>query len=177
MPKLKHYDNLGTARFVTFGCYHRYQLLTDEKIKRIFIDNLNIIRQEYQIKIYGYVIMPEHIHLVLHPPDKMKMGLMIGHLKALTAKAALGYYRNRKSQILERLRIVRRSQPIMVFWQGRCHDHNCRTSQTTHEKIEYCHNNPVKKGLVLSPGDWRWSSYNWYMGAGDVPMVMDEIGL
>jgi putative transposase len=42
------------------------------------------------------------------------------------------------------------------------------------EKIEYCHKNPVTRGLVLTPGDWKWSSYNWYEGQSDVPIRMDD---
>jgi putative transposase len=151
--------------------------MNDNNIKMMFIGNLNQIRTKYKIKIYGYVIMPEHVHLLLHPPDGLMMGRMISLLKALTAKEALTYLRTRNSRIQEKLRVIRRSQPIMVFWQNRCYDHNCRTSQTTIEKIEYCHNNPVKRELVASPGDWLWSSYNWYMGAGDIPLIMEEIGL
>ena len=42
------------------------------------------------------------------------------------------------------------------------------------EKINYCHNNPVKRGLAREPGDWRWSSYHWYIGKRDVPIEIDE---
>ncbi len=177
MPKLRHYNNLGTTRFITFSCYHRYKLLNDDKIKQIFIDQLNSIRKEYEIKIYGYVIMPEHVHLVLHPPDNLELGKIIGYLKGLTAKAALDYLRSRKSDVLEKLQIVRESELQVAFWQKRCYDHNCRTSQTTREKIEYCHKNPVKEGLAQSQEDWRWSSYNWYMGAENIPLIMDEFEL
>gem|GEM_PF-6924353 len=56
----------------------------------------------------------------------------------------------------------------------RCYDHNCRSSDKVTEKINYCHNNPVTRGLGSEPGQWRWSSYNWYMGQSDVPLEMDE---
>jgi putative transposase len=63
MPKLRHYDHLNTARFVTFSCYHRFQLLTDSSVIMAVIDTLQTIRTRYQIKIFGYVVMPEHVHL------------------------------------------------------------------------------------------------------------------
>ena len=56
-----------------------------------------------------------------------------------------------------------------------CYDHNCRTLETVLEKINYCHNNPVRAGLVGDPGDWKWSSYGWYQGDIDVPIIMDKI--
>jgi len=45
----------------------------------------------------------------------------------------------------------------------------------TWEKIDYCHKNPVAKGLVSAQGEWRWSSYNWYQGVSDVPLKIDSI--
>ena len=61
------------------------------------------------------------------------------------------------------------------LWQRRCYDRNCRTPESTREKIEYCHANPVRKGLVSHPWQWQWSSYNWYEGRNDVPIQMDAI--
>jgi len=177
MPKLRHYDNLGTSRFITFGCYHHNQLLNDNNIKRIFVEQLDSIRTKYNIKIYGYVLMPEHVHLVLHPPNDIKLGQIIGYLKGLSAKAALTYYRNNNTKIIDKLQTWQGTKQRTAFWQKRCYDHNCRTSQTTLEKVEYCHKNPVVRGLVKSREEWIWSSYNWYMGAEDVPLVMDEIDL
>jgi putative transposase len=177
MPKLRHYDNLGTSRFITFSCYHHQQLLNDDKIKQIFIDHLNEIRNKYNVKIYGYVIMPDHIHLLLHPPDNLELGKVIGYLKGLTSRSALDYLRSGESKTLKKLQTMRNGRLQTAFWQKRCYDHNCRTSQTTLEKIEYCHKNPVVRGLVKSQEDWRWSSYNWYLGAEDVPLVIDELEL
>ncbi len=44
------------------------------------------------------------------------------------------------------------------LWQRRCYDRNCRTEEEVWEKVNYCHNNPVKRGLVSRPEDWQWSS-------------------
>ncbi len=62
-----------------------------------------------------------------------------------------------------------------VSGNRRGYDHNCRARDTVLEKINYCHNNPVKRGLVSEPGEWRWSSYNWYAGVTDGPIEMDGI--
>jgi REP element-mobilizing transposase RayT len=72
-------------------------------------------------------------------------------------------------------RILKSGQQRRAFWQPRCYDHNCRTRDTVLERINYCHNNPVARGLVDEPGQWRWSSYNWYAGRSDVPLAMDEL--
>jgi putative transposase len=115
---------------------------------------------KYGFKLFAYVIMPEHVHLVLFPPDGLKLGLLIREIKS---KMAREYFAITMSDI--------RGQK--VFWQKRCYDHNCRTMEKVREKIEYCHNNPVKCGLVSEPSEYIWSSYNSYQGKRDVPPAID----
>jgi putative transposase len=175
MTKLRHYDHLGTARFVTFCCYHRYQLLNHEYARISLIENLEQIRREEGIKIYDYVIMPEHIHLVLHPPDRVELGKVIGRFKGRVSRSVLQWMRLRQTGNLTRLRAIRNNREVYAFWQRRCYDHNCRTQETTLEKIEYCHKNPVRSGLVSHPSEWCWSSYNWHAGDEDSPIEVDGI--
>jgi putative transposase len=174
MTRLRHYDHLGTARFVTFSCYHRFRLLTSTPIIQAFLDELAAVRDRYRLKLYGYVIMPEHVHLVLWPPDSVRLGVVIGQLKSLSARRMLPLLRIQRGVPLDRLEVRRDGEGRLAFWQARCYDHNCRTSDIVREKIEYCHKNPVVRGLVNSPEEWRWSSYNWYTGCQDVPLSMDE---
>ena len=172
MTRLRHYDHLNTARFVTFSCYRRYPLMEREQAILIFLETLDAIRRELFIRLFGYVVMPEHVHLVLWPPESMKLGPVIGTLKSRSASRII-------SQELVELpidcRIFKSGKERWAFWQPRCYDHNCRTPETVMEKIDYCHNNPVKRGLVAEPGQWPWSSYNWYYGKSDIPIEMDEI--
>jgi putative transposase len=140
-------------------------------VVQVFLDGLQTIRDEYGIRLYGFVVMPEHVHLVLHPPDSIKLGLLVGRLKSKSASRIIA------QQLVDLPGdCVRRKdgQQRQAFWQTRCYDHNCRTPETVIEKIRYCHNNPVKRGLVLEPGQWPWSSYNWYAGHSDGPLAMDE---
>ena len=170
MPRLRHFDNLNTGRFVTFSCYHRYQLLTHSPALCIFLSVLDDLRTKTDVSLLGYVVMPEHVHLVLHPPDGLRLGRWIGELKSRSARKifSVGHPDERRLSVGDG--DDRRNQ----FWQPRCYDHNCRNESTVKEKIEYCHKNPVTRGLVLTPGDWKWSSYNWYEGQSDVPIGMDD---
>ncbi|MCD6249504.1 MAG: transposase [candidate division Zixibacteria bacterium] len=162
MPKLRHYDNEGTARFVTFGCYRNIPGLTHDLAKRLFLEELDRTREKHGFRLLAYVVMPEHVHLVLHPPDGMPLGLVVREMKSCSARRYFARERNG------------RTGEKRVFWQKRCYDHNCRTPETTIEKIRYCHNNPVQRGLVSEPGDWIWSSYNCYHGVEDVPLMVDK---
>jgi putative transposase len=181
MARLHHFDHLGTARFVTFSCYHRHPFLTSETAIRIFLEHLDRMRQTYHISIYGYVVVPEHVHIVLRPPDNVRLGQTIGWLKGASsceirlAKTRVAVSSARDTMARRPLQVIRDRQEKDVFWQRRCYDHNCRTPESVVEKINYCHLNPVKRGLVNDPGEWRWSSYNWYCGVRQVPLAMDVV--
>jgi putative transposase len=121
--------------------------------------------------------MPNHIHLVVLPQEDTKLGRIIGELKSLTAKEILAFWREKDFKILSRLSVVREGIKRNVFWQRRFYDHNCRTQSSVIEKINYCHSNPVIRGLVKNPGDWRWSSYRWYHGLDGIAIEIDSVEL
>ena len=165
MTKLRHWDDFGTARFVTFSCFYRQPHLERPGAKQILIEEIARARDKHNFKLIGYVLMPEHVHLVLLPPDGMSLGLVIREIKSRSAKRYFAV-----SQIAP-------ATSKRVFWQRRCYDHNCRSIDSVREKVRYCHQNPVKRGLVDEAKDWEWSSYNWYRGRQDVPLSVDEFVL
>jgi len=168
MTRLRHFDNWGTARFVTFSCYYRLPGLNQPSAKEIVIEELDRARDKHGFQILAYVLMPEHVHLVLYPPNDMELGLVIGEIKSRSAKRF--FSSNVVSESVQQN--VKR-----VFWHKRCYDHNCRTLETVWEKIHYCHNNPVKRCHVSDPSEWYWSSYNCYQGESNVPLIVDRLVL
>ena len=167
MPRLRHYDSLNTARFVTFSCYRRHRYLADRLSRDMVLEEITALRDVHKIKVLGYVVMPEHIHLVLHPPDDLELGRIIGQFKARSARAILSHCRQSRGQILVR------PDGRPAVWHRRCYDHNCRTAEIVLEKIRYCHDNPVKRGLASRPEDWPWSSYRWYHGRRNDVLEID----
>jgi len=172
MPRLRHYDHLNTARFVTFSCYRRHRFLVTEAVISVFLDVLKRLRERHKLRLLGYVVMPEHVHLVIHPPDSLRIGPVIGELKSKSGSRIIAA---RLLEFPDNCRVQKNGCERWAFWQPRCYDHNCRTPEAVFEKITYCHNNPVKRGLVSEPGEWRWSSYNWYAGSQGVPLAMDLV--
>ena len=177
MTFLRHYDNLGTARFITFFCFRRFRLLEDETAIRLFLNHLDVARKRYEVKIFGYVIMPEHVHFVLYPTRPVALGKVIGEFKSRSAREIFAEWTKSKLRDLSDLKIVANGKNRFVFWQKRCYDHNCRRPGTVLEKIQYCHNNPVKRSLADTPSDWKWSSYRWYAGLSDCPLEVDNCGM
>ncbi|MCB2230629.1 transposase [bacterium] len=175
MARLEHFDDIGTARFVTMCCHQRLKLLQKPKIARLFLDELFKWKQKYEVKVLAYVIMPDHVHMVLCPTKPMKIGRAIGELKSLSAKRMLPLLP--EDVTTQMLWVNRNGESRRVFWMRRCHDHNCRTPEVVLEKIKYCHKNPVQRGLAKNQGDWLWSSYRWYEGETDGPVEIDSIEL
>jgi putative transposase len=171
---LRHFDNLGSARFVTFSCHNRYRLLRDTEVIRTFLSELKRFR-ERGINLLGYVVMPEHVHLVVLPHEDIKLGVEIGRLKSLSARRILPILEEHHDLALANLTVTRNNETRRVFWERRCYDHNCRTPETTMEKIAYCHKNPVSRGLVRTPHDWPWSSSRWYDRLEDVELEIDGV--
>jgi len=165
MTELRHYDDLNTVRFITFSCHNRMKLLIDDNAKLIFVKALDKLRMKYSFKLYAYVVMPNHVHLLIYPCEGTLIGRVIGELKSLSAREILNYFRTTSNRILKELKVIRRNEERFVFWQKRCFDHNCRDHDSIITKIEYCHKNPVTRGLAAKPEDWTWSSYSHYFGA------------
>jgi hypothetical protein len=70
MPRgLKRFHHTGQSHFVTFCCYHRRRLLATDESRRIFESALERVRRRFKLYVYGYVVMPEHVHLLLSEPQ------------------------------------------------------------------------------------------------------------
>lgn len=106
------------------------------------------VRRRYDFCVYGYVIMPEHVHLLLSEPKRGELSAAIKSIK-LTA-----------SLRVHRMGGVKNSEPL---WQKQYYDRNIRSYNDFVEKMRYIHRNPVKRGLCVNPGDWRWSSFRHYL--------------
>ncbi len=100
--------------------------------------------------VYGFVVMPEHVHLLVSEPERGTVASAIQSLKISSAK--------RGKQVLQSHPNV--GQPL-PFWQKRYYDRNVGGKEFT-EKLKYIHRNPVRRGLVVSAVDWKWSSFRHY---------------
>jgi len=104
--------------------------------------------------------MPEHIHLLISEPEVGTPSTVMQVLKQRTARALLPKPRRRDPRQGELFGEPCERAP---FWQARFYDFNVWTEKKRVEKLGYMHGNPVKRGLVAEPQDWRWSSYRFYL--------------
>ena len=106
----------------------------------------------------GYVVMPENVHLLITEPEEGSPSTVMQVVKQRTARALLP----KKSAMIRGSRSGLRKKPRRAFWPARFYDFNVWTAKRI-EKLRYMHRNPVKRGLVGSPEQWRWSSYRFYL--------------
>ena len=119
----------------------------------IFLDALESIRQRHRFFVFGYVLMPEHVHLLVSEPQSEQLHNTLRVLKGQTSKLLKG----------------KRDK----FWQSRSYDFNVFTLLKFVEKLGYLHRNPVRRGLVQKPEDWPWSSYR-HWASGEIGTVQIE---
>ena len=145
--------------FITCSCYRRLPFFHCPKSKGRFLQILEQTRQRYRFVVVGYVVMPEHVHLLLTEPEVGSPSTVMQVVKQRTAQALLPKRKRRDP----RQRELFGEETRRAFWQARFYDFNVWTTKKRFEKLRYMHRNPVKRGLVDSPEQWRWSSYRFYL--------------
>jgi putative transposase len=148
------YQQTGDFHFLTFSSFRRQPYLSTVAAMELFEDALERVRLRYLLAVAGYVVMPEHVHLLVNEPGR---GLLSRTVQALKLSVSMRS----------------RERP---FWQAHYYDFNVSSHQKFVEKLRYIHRNPVnhpsdedlslgtpvKRGLVTKPEEWLWSSYRHY---------------
>jgi putative transposase len=176
--QVRTYNTPGHAHGLTFSCFHRLPLLNRDRTRRWFLDALDAARQRRNLALWAYVVMPEHVHVIVWPREPVyEVRLIRTALKVPVQRKALAFLRSRAPEFLDRLRDEQpNGEAHYRFWQrGGGYDRNITDPATLRTMIEYIHNNPVRRGLVARPEDWPWSSARFYEGLGDVPLQMDPL--
>jgi putative transposase len=160
---LTRFQHSGQSHFVTFCCYHRHRLLTTNDSRRIFESALERVRRSFRLQVYGYVVMPEHVHLQLSEPQQDPSSDRTAPLKPKD-----GLNGPPLPTLADALKSLKQgvSRPLIGdgehFWQKRYYDFNVRNYPQFVEKLRYIHRNPVRAGLCERPEDWEWSSFQHY---------------
>jgi putative transposase len=121
----------------------------------LFLRLLEETRQKYRFIVVGYVVTPEHFHLLICEPQLGDPSKVMQVVKQRFAQKLL---RRRKSA---RQPSLFDREPNHV-WQARFYDFTVWSERKRVEKLRYMHRNPLKRGLVLEPQQWRLSSCPWY---------------
>ena len=147
-----HRQNRGMSRWRRPGLSDRYFFVTCNvrRPRRVLgehdfgrlASSLARMRAKHGFALTAWVLRPDHWHAILYPRHPLAISALLKPLK-VSSTVALNRGRREAGEL----------------WQGRFFDHALRTVQEYLETVEYIHLNPVRRGLVKQPEQWRWSSY------------------
>ena len=156
---IRHYGH-GHLHFITFTCYRRLPLLRSIHARNVFVQILGETRDRYGFSLVGYVVMPDHIHLLISEPVKGTPSTVIQVLKQRVSRRLRRKKRSTAAQL--NLTFASGDKSLPRFWQRRFYDFNVWSLKKRVEKLHYMHMNPLKRKLVDHPKDWPWSSFSFY---------------
>ncbi|HEX9750149.1 MAG TPA: transposase [candidate division Zixibacteria bacterium] len=176
MPR-RSYNIPGHAHLLTFSCFHKHQFLTDDKVRRHLADSIDLTRRLENFTLWAYVLMPDHVHLLVHPgSDVYSIPRILNRIKSPVAHHFVHEWKETAQQRL-RLMLARQGKRVVHrLWQaGGGHDRNLTDWDAIANAMDYIEWNPVRLGLVAEPTDWTWSSARSRAGHSDVPLVIDIV--
>ena len=147
---------MGHLHFITCSCYRRRKLLGTARRRDAFCRILEEVRQKFGFVVVGYVVMPEHFHLLMSEPERGDPSKVMQVLKQRVAHRLLRRRRAGQGTLWEEEPDERQ------FWQRRFYDFNVWSRRKRVEKLRYMHSNPVRRKLVSRADHWAWSSYRTY---------------
>ncbi len=141
----------GNLHFITFTCYRRLPLLRSIRARNTFVQILGEVRDRYGFSLVGYVVMPEHIHLLISEPAQGTPSFVIQVLKQRVSRRLRRKRRAPTNQL--NLLFASGEDSLPRFWQRRFYDFNVWSLKKRVEKLHYMHMNPLKRKLVDHPRD------------------------
>ncbi|MCC6676880.1 MAG: transposase [Phycisphaerales bacterium] len=169
--RMKRREVPAGIRFVTCSCQGRLPLFSNAQICGVFVEALIAARRKYKFELYAWVLMPEHVHMMVRPNDEVALDRVLLSMKLSVAMKVIARWTEMRAPILARLDDGGGSPR---FWQkGGGFDRNVRDGSELCREIRYIHRNPVERGLVSRPEEWKWSSVRWWMGKRDGEVECD----
>ena len=170
----------NTFHYLTMVAFRRVPIFKSEIIARFFIEVLTETREKNPFKLIGYVIMPDHVHLILNPLncDISSLGKM---LKGASARRIIDWLKeNKQFTSLKKLQLnlSQKRNHRFAVGQKKVTSIDLHSPKFIRQKLNYLHLNPIRAGLCDHPAKWTWSSYRAYLPheKGDVPIEMDLRG-
>jgi putative transposase len=167
----------GHAHFLTFTCFNRCQILADPGACQLLARSINDARDRLHFALWADVFMPDHVHLLPMPCEvEYSISAILKRIKGPFAKRLADEWRTNQPHHLRRLEAESGTGVAIRIWQrGGGFDRNLFTRERICSAVEYIEANPVRKGFVANPADWKWSSAAARAGVRDVPIHVDPI--
>jgi putative transposase len=167
MAKLIHFIEENSCYFLTSTTYGRKPLFQIDQYAQILCNIIYNLRNKGKLSLLGFVIMPDHFHLMVVPTRGVKISWVMQEIKKGSARLInrerfcqargrarlpdLEFYRSRYSGS---------SRSLNKVWMDEYYDYIIRDENDLIEHLDYVHNNPVKRGFAKSAEEYIWSSAN-----------------
>lgn len=164
----------NTFHYITTVTFNRLPIFRNEKSCEIFIDNLKELKELHLFKLVAYVIMPDHVHIIINPLE-CEISVILRKLKGKSAKLIVDWLKEKNYQSsLEKLSVNIKERSYAV-WQKDSSVIDLYSHKFLRQKLDYVHLNPVRAKLCDHPAKWKWSSYHAYLPhkVGEVPIEID----
>jgi putative transposase len=160
------YHFLGTQpHFFTCSVVNWLPLFSNPKLAQILLNSLAFLQQQQRLTVHGYVIMETHLHLIASAAD---LSREVARFKSFTARSMLDWLQEQRSlywlQQLKIQKLAHKTGQTYQVWQEGSHPQAIASEAMLIQKLEYMHNNPVRRGYIDDPAHWRYSSYRDYAG-------------
>jgi len=169
----------NVLHYLTFVSFCRVPVFISDDICQFFIDGLVETREKHPFKFVAYVIMPDHVHLIVNPLN-CDIDVVGKEIKGRSAWKTINWLRSEghlaSLNKLKRLNSRKRNHAYSL-WQTGVKSIDLKSEKFVRQKVGYVHMNPVRAGLCDHPAKWKWSSYHAYLPhePGDVPIEMDRV--
>ncbi len=166
----------GNVFFVTSTVVGFIPVFNNADVNQIFIENLHFYQDRGDFRIIAFVLMPEHFHLIIKVNDKYTVSQVMANFKRITSRQVTGYFRETGDEAtIQLLQAASSREPgsDSKLWKPRFDSFVLTNEKTLIEKIQYIHQNPVKRGLVRNAVEWPYSSARNYAGRSDVLVQVD----
>ena len=173
-PRFKD-ESMGRSRYVitepekphflTCTVMEWLPLFTRDYIVGHLLDCWRYQQNHHALNLFGYVVLENHLHFVAQAPD---LGKCVSQFKSFTARTIIDDLQRRGAErLLQRLRFSKRAHKadrVYQLWQEGSHAELVYSERVMHQKLDYIHHNPVKRGYVDLAEHWRYSSARNYAG-------------
>jgi putative transposase len=181
-----HYYGENHLHYLTANIHRRARIFDSDRFKLKFTQALADLRAELGFRIIGYVLMPEHCHLLIWRGRSRQSFANLGANYAEVIGADRQLHTTHPAAQRCSAVVPKNADPVRAaptvhhhahrrVWQRGGYDMNIWSEKKRLEKLNYMHANPVKRGLVSQPGDWPWSSWRFYHLEDASILAMDRM--
>lgn len=171
--RYKPIKNTESPYFISTSVVNWIPVFGNPTIAEIVFESLKYLHNEKRITLHAYVLMENHLHLIVSSAD---LSAEIRSFKSFTARCCIDWYqRENKQWILKQLAVHKmkhKSGQAFQFWQEGFHPKLIQSEAMLLNKLVYIHNNPMERGYIDDPAAWKYSSYRNYMGLDAVLPVV-----